>query len=104
MKYRESIVWLSALLLLYFMEDGGPSLCLFKLAGFASCPGCGIGRAIHHALHGEPGLSFAAHWMGLPATGLLLWAAARPLFPSSKNHLHKNEPTPAPDATGSSAR
>ena len=104
MNYRESIIWLSALLLLYFMEEGGPSLCLFKAMGFASCPGCGIGRAIHHALHGEWHRSFEAHSMGVPAALILVLYTLKPFYPTLKNYWHNHEPTTAPDATGSSAR
>lgn len=104
MNYRETIIWLSALLLLYFMEGGGTSLCLFKAAGFDSCPGCGIGRAIHHALHGEWRRSFEAHVMGIPAVIVLVLYTVRPFFSSLKNYVHKHEPTTAPDAAGSSAR
>lgn len=104
MNYRESIIWLSVLSVLYFMEEGGPSLCLFKLAGFGSCPGCGIGHAIHYALHLQFRQSLGAHMMGVPATVLLVVFAARPFFQSLKNYRHKYEPATAHDAAGSAAR
>jgi ABC-type phosphate transport system permease subunit len=63
-------LWLLALLLLFFMDPTKKtfSFCLFKLAGFSSCPGCGIGHAIHHTLRLEFSKSINAHPLGIPAT------------------------------------
>ncbi|HPH84853.1 MAG TPA: DUF2752 domain-containing protein [Ferruginibacter sp.] len=58
----------------------GPSLCFFKWIGFSSCPGCGIGHAIHHALHFEFDLSWQEHVLGIPATVILLMQIAKPFF------------------------
>jgi hypothetical protein len=69
-KYSQQICWLLALIFLFFMDatNDAPSFCLFKLAGFSSCPGCGIGHAIHHTLHLRFSESFGAHPLGIPAT------------------------------------
>lgn len=66
----ESICWISALIILFFMShdnDADASLCMFRIIGFNSCPGCGLGHAIHDALHLRFGLSFKEHWLGIPA-------------------------------------
>lgn len=103
MKYGEQLIWLSALGALYFLEGGGPSLCLFKFAGLSSCPGCGLGHAIHYALHGAFRQSFEAHMLGTPATAFLLYSVIRPFIPPHKIHVHNNEPATAYDATESPA-
>lgn len=91
--YSEPIIWTSSLILLFFLPggDGGRSLCLFKLFGFHKCPGCGIGHAIHYALHLEFKKSFEAHFMGIPAVVILgariisdIVAKKQPLFSPHK--------------------
>jgi len=67
---REPVIWTAALLFLFFADPGRPGveLCLFKLLGFSHCPGCGLGHAIHYALHLDLAASWRAHWLGVPAT------------------------------------
>lgn len=69
-RYVESIIWMLALLLLFFLNPSEdlPSVCVFKLVGFESCPGCGIGHAIHFALHFKFQQSLSEHIFGIPAT------------------------------------
>jgi hypothetical protein len=59
----------------------GLTLCPFKLATGHDCPGCGMGRAVVHAMRGQFGASFSFHPLGLPLlavwTGWLLLEAAR---------------------------
>jgi hypothetical protein len=87
-KYIESLTWAIALCCLYFMPmDAGPSFCFFKWIGFAGCPGCGIGHSIHHALHVEFELSWQEHFLGIPATVILLIQVAKPFF-KYKNHSY----------------
>ena len=38
--------------------DQGPTLCVSKLIFESDCPGCGMTRAVQHAMH----LDFAASW------------------------------------------
>jgi hypothetical protein len=102
-KYRQAGLWLSALVLLYFMEPGGPSLCLFKAVGFSRCPGCGIGTSIHYALHGQLAASLEAHWLGIPATVFLLLHIISLFFHSYQKHKRKHEPATAYDVTGPAA-
>lgn len=103
-KYRAPLVWLTALVVLYFMEPGGPSLCLFKAVGFSHCPGCGIGSSIHYALHGQLASSFEAHWLGIPAMAFLLLNIVKAFFQSYKSQIQKDEPATAYDVTGPAAR
>lgn len=63
----EAVVWaggLAALALTDPRSEGVLDLCLFKLAGFAGCPGCGLGHSVAFLLHGEVGASFEAHPLG----------------------------------------
>lgn len=71
----ELVCWSGALILLFFMpvESAEPSLCLFRFIGFNSCPGCGIGHAIHYALHFDLVASFHEHLFGLPAVLIILY-------------------------------
>jgi threonine/homoserine efflux transporter RhtA len=102
-KYLEQGTWLAALAVLYLMEPGGPSLCLFKAVGLSQCPGCGMGTSVHYALHGQFGPSLDAHWLGIPATAVILLLIVKPFFQSYKKHTQKNEPATAYDVTGHTA-
>ncbi|MGE5236202.1 MAG: DUF2752 domain-containing protein [Acidobacteriota bacterium] len=42
--------------------DTGPSVCLWRLVGLSACPGCGMSRALWHALHGDLGGAVAFNW------------------------------------------
>lgn len=82
MKYFEQIIWLLALGFLFFMdvEGSSASLCVFKGIGFNSCPGCGIGHAIHYALHLNFSQSFNEHILGIPATLGILYSILKPFI------------------------
>ena len=73
-KWLELSLWLFALVALFFLppNDNFPSLCVFKFLGFGGCPGCGIGHAIHYALHLQFYKSFEAHPLGVVATPVIL--------------------------------
>jgi len=79
-KYTEQLLWLAGLLLLFFMNPAKSSfsLCFFKLLGFSSCPGCGLGHAIHHLLHLHFRESFAAHVLGAPALLAIVYTILKP--------------------------
>jgi hypothetical protein len=70
----EAFFWLAALVAL-FVYDGHTqshvSLCPFRAMGFSFCPGCGLGRSISLALHGELLLSFRMHPFGILAVVVL---------------------------------
>ena len=70
--YLELVFFSIAMMLLFFMkvsingvEDF--SFCPFRWLGFTHCLGCGVGHAIHYALHGQWALSYNAHMFGVPA-------------------------------------
>jgi len=52
--------------------NGGPSLCIFKLAGIDRCPGCGLGHSINAALHLDFARSLKLHPFGIIAIFILL--------------------------------
>jgi hypothetical protein len=81
-KYFEEIFWTSALVILFFMDTSGEefSFCLFKMIGFKSCPGCGLGHSIHYALHLDFPKSFAGNAIGIPVTLLLIIKVVKPFF------------------------
>ena len=86
-RYLEQIIWTLALSILYCMdvEKDQISLCFFKFIGFGSCPGCGIGHAIHYALHLDIKQSFQEHVLGVPATILLIIQIGKPFVSNKKS-------------------
>ncbi len=97
-KYIDNLIWFAAIVWLFNMNVGSAddSLCIFKFAGFASCPGCGIGHSIHYALHLDFTSSFQEHWMGLPATIFLIIQVFKPFHYNKPFKYHG--PTNANDA------
>lgn len=89
----ELLFFCSALVLLYFMQivNNSSSFCLFKMAGITACPGCGLGHAIHLALHSQFTLSFRAHIFGVPAVIIIIYRILQLIL--NKN-LPKHEPQP----------
>lgn len=47
--------------------EGGPSLCLFRLATGKPCPACGMTRAVSALLRGKVGLAVSYNLLSLPA-------------------------------------
>ncbi len=68
-KYFEMIVWMAALIAIAFVNPAqhGFSFCVFKMAGFTWCPGCGLTHAMSYAMHGNFAASFKEHVFGIPA-------------------------------------
>lgn len=83
----EIIVWITAVIILFFLsETPRQSLCVFKAIGFNSCPGCGIGTSMHHALHFKFTQSFIDHPLGIFGVLIILMRIIK-LIPSKKtNH------------------
>lgn len=81
-KYCEQLLWLAGLVLLFCLNPASSSfsLCFFKLLGFNSCPGCGLGHAIHHLLHLHLRASFEAHKLGGPALLFIAHTILKPFF------------------------
>jgi hypothetical protein len=89
LKYVQQISWAVALIALYFMDassDEG-SLCVFQFLGLRSCPGCGLGHAIHDVLHLRFEQSFQHHLLGLPITIALFVQIFFPQIKQSKIKL-----------------
>ena len=72
----EALFWVGAILWLAIGVDyhaTAAGFCPFRMLGLEAitglegCPGCGLGRSIAAALHGEFRLSWQHHWMGIPA-------------------------------------
>ncbi len=99
-KYSATVIWTSALCLLYFMDisKGLPSFCLFKLIGFKSCFGCGIGHSIYYALHFNFRQSFQEHVLGIPATICIIYNIFESIYQLTKTNKH-GRTTNAYDAT-----
>jgi len=73
-KNIELTFWLTALVLLYYMplEGAHYSLCVPSILGFESCPGCGLGHAVHLFLHGEIQHAFEHHPLVIIAIPIIL--------------------------------
>jgi hypothetical protein len=69
----EGLVWIAALaaLALSTPETSHITLCPFAKLGFDFCPGCGLGRSISFAFHGEFEASLHTHPLGLFAIFIL---------------------------------
>jgi hypothetical protein len=80
------------------------SFCLFKFAGFSGCWGCGIGHAIHYALHLQFGLSWQHHIAGVPAAAYLLFKSLNFLFLKFNKTNQHGRTTVFNDATGIATR
>lgn len=92
-KFRQLVepaIWLTALVLLFFMDTSkdSASFCLFKMAGFHSCPGCGIGHAMHDALHFDFVRSFHEHILGIPAVLIILYTTIKSLYTLKPHKSH----------------
>lgn len=64
----EAVVWIVAFVLLasyYPNPHTHITLCPLANAGFAFCPGCGLGRSIAYLFHGDWKLSWHAHPLGI---------------------------------------
>ncbi len=66
-KHLELLFWVVSLAALFCLPENkvANSLCLSGLLGFGRCPGCGIGHAIHYALHLNFATSFRYHLLGI---------------------------------------
>ena len=71
----EVFIWPLGLIALAVMnpEVEHMSICLIKNLGFENCPGCGLGRSISYAFHGEFIKSFETHILGMAAIAMLMY-------------------------------
>ena len=100
--FFQPVIWTIALALLYSLDRAttNGTICIFSLAGFENCPGCGIGHAISEALHLNFFKSYETHVMGIPATIILILHIIRTIISSIKQAIHGPETTY--DVTGPS--
>lgn len=77
----ELVFWMTAVIALFFLPENKPdtSLCLFSLLGYGYCPGCGLGHAIHYALHLQLAASFQHHPLGILG-GLIIFIRIKQLI------------------------
>ena len=74
-KNTEFLAWTLAFVFLFFMDvsTNSKSLCVFKMIGFKSCFGCGIGHSIHSVLHLNFKQSLQEHILGIPTTIFIVY-------------------------------
>ena len=86
-KCSEVILWNGALILLGVMKvDNTASLCILKNLGFTWCPGCGLGHAIHYALHFDFERSIQEHILGIPATLIIFYQSCKAIYTINKTN------------------
>jgi hypothetical protein len=104
-QYIEPVVWITALVLLFLADtsQSGTSLCFFRAMGFSHCPGCGIGHAMHDALHLHFAVSFHEHVLGIPAVAILIYTIIKSVFTIKNNRSHESTRT-ADDVARDAAR
>ena len=82
----EAGIWVLGLLAVAFPDPTQPSmieLCVFKMVGFAGCPGCGLGHAMGYLFRGEWVLAFQSHWFS-PVVLIILLARIGGLLRSAR--------------------
>jgi hypothetical protein len=69
----ELFIWITALLLLIFLNPDGHqvSICPLNFLGFHYCPGCGLGRSIALLFRGRFAESFNMHPLGSFALAMI---------------------------------
>ena len=86
-KYSEVIIWNGALIALGLMNaDSTTSFCILKNLGISWCPGCGLGHAIHYALHFEFAKSIQAHILGIPAALIIFYQSCKAIYTINKTN------------------
>lgn len=96
-QHVELLFWIVALTVLFFLPEQktGSSLCVFSLLGFGDCPGCGIGHAIHYALHFDFATAYHFHIMGIPGVIIIFIRIKQLLFPPKQAYETKpDKPDP----------
>ncbi|UII32956.1 DUF2752 domain-containing protein [Fulvivirga ulvae] len=86
----EALIWLTALIALALLPAGTHthfSFCPLSNLGFEFCPGCGLGRSVSQAFHGQFKASFASHPLGLFAIIILSYRIITLSFYSIKSKI-----------------
>lgn len=85
----EAVFWVCALVGVACLDpEGTPfvNLCLIEQLGLP-CPGDGLGTAIAHLARGQWGASWAAHPLGGPVFGVLLYHVGALCYRSRHRNL-----------------
>jgi hypothetical protein len=71
----EITIWVMGLMGLFFFghNNEAPSLCIFHSLGISGCLGCGLGHAVHDAMHFRFPHSIDHHLLGIPVLCVLLY-------------------------------
>ena len=91
----EPFIWIAALLYLAVSpppEHPDFTLCPLAHMGITHCPGCGLGRSVSYAFHGEFSESYHAHVAGMPAI-LILTARIFSIFRNARRTSPNNSHT-----------
>jgi hypothetical protein len=86
---KEPLIWFLALVVLYFIYPVSPgdfSICIYKYLGWENCWGCGIGKSLSCAMHGELTESFEYHTLGIFILPLMMSRIAITTFNRLKPH------------------
>ncbi|MFN3839195.1 MAG: DUF2752 domain-containing protein [Cyclobacteriaceae bacterium] len=89
----EAVLWIIALAGLALVNpDTEPHLTICPLAnaGFAFCPGCGLGRSISYLFCGDVAASWRAHPLGIFAVIVLSYRIISLTLNASKAHGQSN--------------
>jgi hypothetical protein len=78
----EVFFWVAGLILLFFINPVSQhfTLCPLSNLGFDFCPGCGIGRSIHHAMWFDFAQSIATHPLGIFALIIITFRIIKLIF------------------------
>ncbi len=97
--FKEPILWSAALVILYTIYPVSPqdfSFCLLSMLGWENCWGCGIGKSMSCAMHGQIQESLNYHFMGIFALpllasriALLTYKNLRPKIITNQNKNHE---------------
>jgi hypothetical protein len=92
----EPFAWFVALLVLGISTPhpfADFTLCPLSNIGITDCPGCGLGRSISYALHGQMSASLQAHWLGIPAVVILCFRVGSLVRTTLRRQQLSNSPT-----------
>lgn len=71
----EAFVWTGGIVLMALADPTREALlevCVIKLAGFAWCPGCGLGHAVGFLVRGQFAEAISSHPLVIPVLAVLI--------------------------------
>lgn len=94
----EAAIWTAGLVGLALIGpslEGHFTICIPTLLGFDGCWGCGLGRSVSHALHGDLAGSWTSHPLGIFALIVIITRIATLLYkPQTTNHRPQTTEVP----------